>query len=308
MTRLARTVCSAVVVYACMCGVTTLAQPISSTLLLPGVHSLPPKKSVLVFGQKISYYDTGTGPTLVLVHGMASQARMDWGAVIVPLSKTHRVIALDQIGFGESAKPQIDYSIQTFVDFLGEFLRTLKVQHFTLAGESLGGWVSSAYTIQALSPANTGTYAVPRPDKLILEDAAGNIPGKVGRNNPAQVQGSLAEARGISFIMSPKTKLSEEFVRETWVMKMQANDGGTQRSFRANPRVADESVHDKISQITIPTLILWGNDDHVVPMEQGKDYAARIPHAKMTIIPESGHVPSLEQPKAFLAAVKDFLK
>jgi pimeloyl-ACP methyl ester carboxylesterase len=71
---------------------------------------LPPTKSVLVFSQKIVYYDVGSGPTVVLLHGLASQAMFDWGRVIMPLSQRHRVIALDQIGFGESDKPTIDYS------------------------------------------------------------------------------------------------------------------------------------------------------------------------------------------------------
>ena len=142
------------------------AQSPAPLLVAPGV--LPPAKSVSVFGQKIAYFEAGAGPTVVLVHGFASQAIFDWGNVIMPLAQHHHVIALDQIGFGASDKPQVDYSIQTFVDFLGEFLRTLKVDHFALAGESLGGWISASYTIQALAPENTGKYALPRPDRLIL--------------------------------------------------------------------------------------------------------------------------------------------
>src|SRR5258708_19861845 len=116
-------------------------------LVEPGV--LPPTKSVLVFGQKIVYYDVGSGPTVVLLHGLASQAMFDWGRVIMPLSQRHRVIALAQIGFGESDKPLVDYSVQTFVDFLDEFLRTLRVQQFTLAGESLCGCLAPSHTLPA---------------------------------------------------------------------------------------------------------------------------------------------------------------
>ena len=57
--------------------------------------SLPAQKTALVFGQKIAYYEAGTGPTIVLVHGFASQARFDWGHVILPLSEHHHVLALD---------------------------------------------------------------------------------------------------------------------------------------------------------------------------------------------------------------------
>ena len=103
--------------------------------LMPAEKDLPAKKSIEVLGQRIAYYDTGKGPVLVLVHGLGGQARFDFGNAIVPLSKHYRVIALDQIGFGDSDKPAIDYSIQTYVVFLGEFLQQLKVKEFALAGE-----------------------------------------------------------------------------------------------------------------------------------------------------------------------------
>ena len=158
-----------------LAGTTAVAAKTPESLLMPE-SSLPAKKNVAVFGQRIAYYDAGSGPVVVLVHGFASEARFDWGNVILPLAKRHRVIALDQIGFGASEKPLIDYSIQTYVDFLGEFLRVLKVKEFTLAGESLGGWISALYTIEALAPENQGVFALPRPGKLVLEDAAGMAP------------------------------------------------------------------------------------------------------------------------------------
>src|SRR5260370_36325358 len=97
----------------------------------------------------------------------------DWGRVIMPLSQRQRVIALDQIGFGESDKPLGDYSVHTFVDFLGEFLRTLGVQQFTLAGESVGGWIAACYSIQARAPGNAGAYALPQPERLVLPESGG---------------------------------------------------------------------------------------------------------------------------------------
>jgi len=279
------------------------AQP-ASLLVGPGV--LPPKKSVLVFGQKIAFYEAGTGPTLVLVHGNNSQAMVDWGNVIMPLAKHHHVLALDQIGYGSSDKPNIDYSIQTFVDFLGEFLRTEKVNHFTLAGVSLGGWVAGAYTIQALAPENTGPYAIPKPDRLVLEDAAGHKANP--STTPVPLGGSLKDAAGIAVILSDKSRVTPEFTRQIFAIKLQANDGFTRRSLAANPKVATETIGDKLASITIPTLIIWGGDDVIVPLADGKDYAAKIPGATLVIIPQCGHVASMEKPTEFLSAVEPFLK
>jgi hypothetical protein len=84
---------------------TVLGKEPVTPLVDPG--ALPPSKSVFVFGRRIVYYDVGSGSTVVLLHGFASQAMFDWGRVIMPLSQGHRVIALDQIGFGESDEPLV---------------------------------------------------------------------------------------------------------------------------------------------------------------------------------------------------------
>ena len=281
----------------------------TSPLFVPD-SALPPVKTVKVFGQKIVYYEAGSGPTLVLVHGFASQARFDWGRVIVPLSKHHHVIAMDQIGFGRSEKPFIDYSVQTYVDFLGEFLRTLKVEKFDLAGESLGGWIVANYTIQALDAGNTGKYALPKPSKLILEDAAGHTdPFKAGGSvGKIPITGTIQDAGGVAIVFYDKSLITPEFVRANFAMKLEANDGMTERLLTANPKLASEVVAGKLDRITIPTLVVWGENDQLVPLDDGKDYAAKIPNARLVIVPECGHAASLEKPKEFLAAVDGFLK
>jgi pimeloyl-ACP methyl ester carboxylesterase len=276
---------------------------VPAPLLMPEAR-LPAKRSVAVFGQKIAYYDTGSGPVVVLVHGFGSEARFDWGNVLLPLAKQHRVLALDQIGFGSSDKPFIDYSIQTYVDFLGEFLRTLNVHDFTLAGESLGGWISALYTIESLAPENTGPHALPRPQRLILEDAAGMAALPTG---PIAIPGTLADAHGVAIVFHDKSRVTEEFVREDWAMQLKANDGFAKRSIWGNPKIATEVVSDRLAKITVPTLVVWGGSDEIVPLAQGRAYAQGIPGAKLSIIPECGHGPSVEKPAEFLAVVLPFV-
>ena len=289
---------------AALCVLSVSAQEARS-LFVPA-SELPAPKQVQVFGEKINYYDVGTGPVIVLVHGFGSQAYVDWGHVIKPLAAHHRVLALDEIGWGQSDKPYIDYDIQTFVDFLGEFLRTMHVQHFTLAGESLGGWTAANYTIQALSPENTGKYAMPKPDRLILEDAAGH---KAFRSDgPSPLLSSLEDGYSIKSILYDKSLMTPEAARENFEIKIRANDGTTQRLFRANAKVDGEVVGDKIKSISIPTLVVWGGDDPIVPLADGKDYAAKIPGAKLVIIPHCGHAPSIERPEEFMKAVTPFLQ
>lgn len=273
--------------------------------LMPAEKDLPAKKTMEVLGQRISYYDAGKGPVLVLVHGLGGQARFDFGNSLAALAKDHRVIALDQIGFGESSKPEIDYSIQTFVVFLGEFLQQLKVRDFALAGESLGGWIVTQYTIQALDAANRGPHALPVPARLIIIDAAGL--GPIHSKVTPTIAGAPDEMGVVRFIFYNKARVTDEFLREYWVDKMRINDGFTIKSIVMNPRLDKEVVKDKLAQITIPTLVVWGAEDDLLKLEEGRAYAAGIPGAKLTMIPECGHVPAAEQPEKFVAAVEAFL-
>ena len=102
--------------------------------------------------------------------------------------------------------------------------------------------------------------------------------------------------------------MTEEFIRQNFAIKLKANDGFTQRSLRGNAKLAEETVGDKLASITIPTLVVWGGNDMVVPLEDGRDFAAKIRGAKLVIVPECGHVPSTEKPAAFLDAVMPFLE
>lgn len=283
-------------------SVSVVAQQPAS--ILPRPSDLPTPQTAIVFGQRMVYYEAGEGPALVLVHGFGSQALFDWGRVIKPLAQKHHVIAVDQVGFGHSDKPFIDYRIQTFVDFLAEFLRIKNVKSFALAGESLGGWIVANYTIEALSPANKGEFALPVPDRLILEDAAGHatIPHTMA------VTASLQESAGVAIVFHDKSLVNEDFIRRNWELKMRANDGQTQRLLANNPALASELVTGKLGAITIPTLVVWGGDDELVPLIDGRDYATKIPRAKLVVVQDCGHAPSLEKPGEFVAAVEAFLR
>src|SRR5437868_12807299 len=127
----------------------------------------PADKTTIVFGQSIHYFDMGSGPVVVLLHGLGSR-KEDWMPVLEPMAQKYRLLVPDQIGFGRSEKPLLDYSVQTYVDFLNEFLRQLKVEKTSLVGESLGGWISALYATEL----GEGAHLIPI-DKLVLVDAAG---------------------------------------------------------------------------------------------------------------------------------------
>jgi triacylglycerol lipase len=288
----------------------------AALLLLPlgaraqTLPELPPPQVTVLFGQKIQYYDVGAGPTVVLLHGMGSSAKGDWGHCIIALAAHHRVLAPDQLGFGGSDKPFIDYGIQTWVDFLGEFLRERKPGDFALVGESLGGWIAAQYAIQSLgsAPPPGPSFALPKPSRLILADAAGHLGLAKKLSGGGGSVSSLAGSKALlGVVFHGAAWRTDDAVRANYAWSMGKGDTWTIHSFSSNPAIQAEAVDDKLGGITIPTLVIWGAQDGLVPLEDGRDFAARIAGARLVVIPDCGHAPCIENPEAFLAAAQPFL-
>ena len=271
---------------------------------------LPAVRSVSLFGQRIEYYDVGAGPTIVLIHGLGSSAKGDWGACISRLSAHHRVLAPDLLGFGGSAKPIIEYGIQTWVDFLGEFLRVERVGGFSVAGESLGGWVAARYTIESLDSKNVPgpALALPKPDRLVLVDAAGHRHLAEAMLSGAHPGLSLAGSKGLlSAVFYDPARRSDDAARAKFAASLASGDGWTIHSILSNRAILDECVDDQLGLITVPTLVVWGANDHLIPLEDGRDFAARIPGASLVVVPDSGHAPGIEKPEEVCAAMENLL-
>ena len=259
----------------------------------------PPDKTIAVFGQAIHYFDLGSGPVVVLVHGLGSR-KEDWLPVLEPLAQKYRLLVPDQIGFGKSEKPLLDYSVQTYVDFLDEFLRQLKVEKTSLVGESLGGWISALYSVEL----GEGAHLIPI-ERLVLVDAAGlKQDAPIPNLNPS----SLAAMRGVMEAVFYDTSwLNEDALRKIFTDKLSVHDSYTVRSFLGNPTIATERLDDRLGKIKTPTLVVWGKQDKLVPMAMGERYAAGIAGAKLVSFDKCGHVPPIEKTEEFLAAVTTFL-
>ena len=293
-----------------ICALAMLA-PLRADLKLPA-ETMPPAKSIPVYGCKIVYYDIGSGPTLVLVHGLGASASLDWAQVLKPLAARYRVVALDQIGFGLSDKPTIDYTVDTWVDFLGEFLRQLHIDHAMFAGESLGGWVVAKY---AIASGASGSQ-LPKVDKLILSDAAGHA----GLFEAAS-RGSFSYSRGPSTfddyrqgflgIFYDKNVPGEKFLRQMYVLKLSWRDGETSVSLLSGlsdaKKLKAQAVDGHLQEIHVPTLVVWGANDALVPLNDGRDFAKNIAGSQLVIIPQCGHVPPVEKAAEFLKAAFAFL-
>jgi pimeloyl-ACP methyl ester carboxylesterase len=236
---------------------------------------------------------------VVLLHGLGSR-KEDWLSVLEPMAQKYRLLVPDQIGFGKSDKPLLDYSVQTYVDFLNEFLRQLKVEKASLVGESLGGWIAALYVAEI----GGGAHLIPA-EKLVLVDAAGL---KQDQPIPDLNPSSLAAMRGVMEAVFYDTSwVNEEALRKIFTDKLAVKDGYTVRSFLGNPTREKERLDARLGSIKVPTLVAWGKQDKLLPIASGERYAAGIAGAKLVSFDKCGHVPPIEKTEEFLAAVTGFL-
>jgi len=263
-------------------------------LILP---SLPQLRAASFFGRNIRYYDIGSGPPLVLIHGIGGDAD-EWVFCLEPLSASHRVIALDLLGFGRSDKPFIDYSIEVFVEVLGLFLKTLEIPRASLIGSSFGGWIAAAYALRFPKAVN----------QLVLVDAAG-VWGNT-KQLPIDLHVSThAHMREImELIFYDKELATDALIDLAYQQHLERGDGYTIDRVLQNLRDGREFLDDKIAALQVPTLVVWGEQDEMIPVATGRLMHRLISGSRLQVIPRCGHLPAFEKPAEFTNCVLNFLR
>jgi triacylglycerol lipase len=248
---------------------------------------LPKLKFTRVHGSRIAFFEKGDGPPLVLVHGMSGSPALEWGRVFEPLSRKFRVIAPYQIGFGPSDQPDLAYDSATFVDYLGGFLHARVAEGATLVGESFGGWVVARYAMR-VGQKSAWKQILPPISHLVIVD------GAVQMHPLPNTDGGAQES-----INSPEVgKLAHDF----FVSQPKVDNSLVTKS--AGRHVMAEQLTDAdLKALKVPTLVIWGRDDRLLPLSDGRHIASLIPGAHSVIIGDCGHIPSVEQPRAFLGAL-----
>jgi pimeloyl-ACP methyl ester carboxylesterase len=257
---------------------------------------------VTVMGAKMYYIDRGTGPVVVLIHGLGDQAAV-WKNSIEPLAKDHRVIALDLIGFGRSDKPTFEYRPQTLEDFLDAFLRALRVDQPSLVGNSLGGHVAALYAIE-----HPGAV-----ERLVLVDAGGY------RVNPNQISPRMKQALRLStrddyryfstftFYDQKKYAPTEAFLDYAMSERVRRGDGYTIGKLADALLRNDDVLDNRLETIAVPTLLVWGRYDKLVPLGVAHRFQRDIKGARLVVLDRCGHVPQVECPADLNAALLSFL-
>lgn len=271
----------------------------------------PSKFLALPSGANVHYRDQGNanGPVLVMLHG-SNASLHTWEPWVAQIGDQFRMISLDLPSHGlTGAIPSNDYSQEGMARFVDEFTRTLGVDHFALAGNSMGGGIAARFAL--LYPQ--------RLTHLILVDAGG-MPTKMPQDPGLGFRlARMPVVQNLLLYVSPRNLFEDglkkaiyndalvtpAMVDRYWELNRHiGNRAATLKRFQTPP---DTYIQEHVAQITTPTLILWGDQDTLTPRDMGEGYNAAIKGSKLIIYREVGHITMEEVPDRSARAVRDFL-
>lgn len=273
-----------------------------------------PVKTVLVEGQRIAYLDRGDGPPVILVHGFGG-SMWQWEYQQSALAATHRVITPDLLGSGLSDKPDIEYRPEQILAYFLGFMDALGIDRAAMVGNSLGAGVVMS---MALSHPD-------RVDRLVL---ISGLPKNVREKLVSPLIRRAVDSRAPVWLVELGNWLAGRWVTET-VLKEVIHDPALltpvvidrayrnrQRPGLIHPLLAlprnlplwEEGFALRIQEISKPTLILWGTEDRLFPLEVGRELHEMIPGSSFVAISEAGHIPQWERPNVVNAHLIEFLQ
>ncbi len=258
---------------------------------------------VEVAGLRIAYHRVGHGPPLVLVHGFVGDGRSTWGHQLEALSDDFTVVAWDGPGTGGSADPPAWFRLPQFADCLAGFVAQLELGHPHVAGLSFGG--ALALELYRRHP------AVPR--TLIL---AGAYAGWAGSLPPETVAERLRFCLDVSDLPPAdfvESMLPSMFSRSADPERVAAFATAVRRfhpdGFRAMARASAEAdLRRVLGRVSVPTLVLSGDQDTRAPLPVAEALHAAIPGSQLVVLDGVGHASPVEAPERFNDAVRTFLR
>ena len=274
-------------------------------LTLPGEHG-----DIVVAGIRVRYVEAGRGSPVVLLHGLASSKAVWWNN-IGPLARSHRVIALDLPGHGDSEKPQIAYDAESMIEFMRGFIEALGLQRAALIGGSLGGGLAlhTAFAHPDLVSALvlTGSAALGREIAGVIRLAS------LPRVGEFMMSGTVDNTRVmLRRIMFDQSLVSAELLGE--LQRTNHMPGASEaalmivRNFVGIWGVRRKYVvTNRLRRLDVPTLIFWGADDRIIPVKHAHSAARALPSADLHVFGNCGHWPHVERASDFNRLTLEFL-
>jgi pimeloyl-ACP methyl ester carboxylesterase len=268
-------------------------------------------RRVQVLGRDVNVVDTGGGgPVMVFVHGLGGRWQ-NWLLNIPAFMGSHRVIAMDLPGFGSSEMPAEKISITGYGKVVDALLQGLDVESAVFVGNSMGGFVAGEVALRFAT----------RVERLVLVSAAGlSIEHRqreplltlarlwasgatwVGARGELAVTRPRARRAALQLVLRYPERLS---VPMTYELVQGAGAPGFMDAMEA---LLEHSYRDELAQIEVPTLIVWGRNDMLVPRGDAREYEELIgSNARRVMFENTGHVPMIERPSKFNALVAEFV-
>ncbi|MBC7941506.1 MAG: alpha/beta fold hydrolase [Chitinophagaceae bacterium] len=256
----------------------------------------PQAATLQAAGQPLAYLKQGSGPAVVLVHGVGGH-KEDWQATMAALARSRTAYAIDMIGFGGSGKSSQDITIRTQVEAVRALLDAEGVARASLLGNSVGGWVAA--TFASLYPA--------RVDRLVLSDVAGF---KAMFEGPSPVNfypDSAADMHHLlSYLVVTPAMHTPEFA-ERALAELNASGDKQAAEVVFKGLFASPRLEEVLPGISAPTLVLWGAQDKLFPPALADMVSGGIRGSQKHLIEGAGHFPQIDNPAAFHKAVTEFL-
>ncbi len=284
-----------------------------------GIGSKRPKfnsvedRYVRVGNVRTRYRTAGeTGHPLVLIHGLGASLE-SWMYNLQPLAKQHRVFALDLVWFGKSDKPARQVTGEYFANFVVSFMDAIGVRQATLVGNSMGGMIAIKTALRYPN----------RVTGLVLVNSAGFGPElawwlRLRSLIPIGefVRPSIRTARyAARYLVYDPSTLTDDLIQAVLELGLQPNSMEASRrvlqygvNWRGLRPDALREIRDAAHQLRVPTLIVWGKQDRVIPVTQAEIAHRRISNAQLHIFDHCGHAPMIEKADEFNRLVTQFVR
>lgn len=277
-------------------------------------HHLGQQKTFDYQGVKINYYDEGQGPPIILLHGFGG-CSYSWRYLAPALAANHRVYSIDLKGFGLSDKPQDGkYAMSDQADMVTAFIHNKDLHNLVIVGHSMGGGVTLSTYLKVRED------QPPRVKALVLIDSPG-YPQKTPwfiqlAKLPvlADVGDKLVSPRFATYMVLRGDYYYKDKITEDQINTYAYYDslpGAWEALVQSAKQIEPADVEALVTQyktISVPVLVIWGEEDEVVPLEVGKKFKRDIPNCQLVILPKCGHMPPEEEPEATTRAIQGFLK
>lgn len=267
-------------------------------------------------GRRVIYRIAGSGPAVVLIHGMLNSSS-HWQEVALDLARHHTVVAPDLIGHGDSAAPRGDYSLGAHAASIRDLLAAIGIDRATIVGHSLGGGVAMQFFYQfpqrverlvLISSGGLGQEVSP-----LLRTAA--LPGTSSLLSLVIQPRLLAALTGAGRWLRERSLGAGVYLQAIARALRPLENGDARGAFLHTLRSVIDVRGQRVSATdrlylleTMPTMIVWGERDNTIPLAHGRRAHEAIPHSFFHTLPGVAHFPHLEDPGGVARLLREFIE